>query len=179
MAKIEAGQFVQRRIPTDIRQIIEESVSLMEPRAKEQGIELSCCCIDLKPVHADPKNMEEIFNNLISNAINYSPEGGKVQVTANGQGEYVEIRVVDTGVGISSEELPKIFDKFYRVKHPKTRRVIGTGLGLAIVKGGRGPPRNHRCGKRGGSRHHLPHPTACHETGRPRSLRLWLPKGNS
>ena len=50
-------------------------------------------------------------------------------------GEYIEIKVADTGVGIPSEELPKIFDKFYRVKHPKTREVMGTGLGLAIVKG--------------------------------------------
>jgi signal transduction histidine kinase len=90
---------------------------------------------DLKPVQADPKNMEEIFNNLISNAINYSPDGGKVSVTAMGLGEYIEIKIADAGVGIPTEELPKIFDKFYRVKHPKTRQVIGTVLGLAIVKG--------------------------------------------
>jgi two-component system phosphate regulon sensor histidine kinase PhoR len=108
---------------------------LMEPRAKKQGIGITCCCLDLKPVQADPKNMEEIFNNLITNAINYSPEGGKVSITAKGLGEYNEIKVEDTGVGIPPEELPKIFDKFYRVKHPKTRMVIGTGLGLAIVKG--------------------------------------------
>ena len=135
VAKIEAGKYVQRRVPTDIGQVIEDTIALMDSKAREKGIVLSFSLKDLKPVQADPKNIEEIFNNLISNAINYSPEGGKVTVTAQGQGEYMEIRVEDTGVGISPEELPKIFDKFYRVKHPKTRQVIGTGLGLAIVKG--------------------------------------------
>jgi two-component system phosphate regulon sensor histidine kinase PhoR len=135
VAKIEAGRFVQRKVPTDIGKIIEECVSLLEPRARDQGITLTYSSQALKWVHGDPKNMEEIFNNLISNAINYSPDGGHVTVAAKGLGEYVEIRVTDTGVGIPAEELPKIFDKFYRVKHPKTRRVMGTGLGLAIVKG--------------------------------------------
>jgi signal transduction histidine kinase len=135
VAKIEAGQYVQRQVPTDIGKIIEETVSLMEARAQEQGITLTYSCQGLKPVQADPKNMEEIFNNLVSNAVNYSPEGGRVTVTAQSLGEYMEIKVQDTGVGIPSEELPKIFDKFYRVKNPKTRQVIGTGLGLAIVKG--------------------------------------------
>ena len=135
IAKLEAGKFVQRQAPTDIGKIIEETVKLMEPRAREQGIVLSHHTEGLKPVQADPKRIEEIFSNLIGNAINYSPEGGRVTVTAKGLGEYMEIRVEDTGVGIDQEELPKIFDKFYRVKNPKTRQVIGTGLGLAIVKG--------------------------------------------
>jgi signal transduction histidine kinase len=135
VAKIEAGKFAQRRVPTDIGKIIEETVALMESRAKEKGIALSFSLKNLKPVQADQKNIEEIFNNLFSNAINYSPEGGQVTVTAQGLGEYMEIKVEDTGVGIPPEELPKIFDKFYRVKHPKTRQVMGTGLGLAIVKG--------------------------------------------
>ncbi len=135
VAKIEAGKFVQHQVPTDIGRIMEETVALMEPRAKEMGINLTCSSRDLKLVQADPKNIEEIFNNPISNAINYSPEGGQVSVSAQGLGEYMEIRVEDTGVGISPEELSRIFDKFYRVKHPKTRQVMGTGLGLAIVKG--------------------------------------------
>jgi len=135
VAKMEAGKYVQRRVPTDIGKIIEETVALMDARAKEKGIALSFSLKDLKPVQADPKNIEEIFNNLISNAINYSPEGGQVTVNVQGLSEYMEIKVEDTGVGISPEELPKIFDKFYRVKHPKTRQVTGTGLGLAIVKG--------------------------------------------
>jgi two-component system phosphate regulon sensor histidine kinase PhoR len=135
VAKIEAGHFSQRKIPIDVARILDETVALMRPRAKEQGVDLVLSCCELVPVQADPKSVEEIFNNLISNAVNYSPDGGKVTITAKGLGEYIEVKVEDTGVGIAPEELPKIFDKFYRVKHPKTRRVIGTGLGLAIVKG--------------------------------------------
>jgi signal transduction histidine kinase len=135
VAKIEAGQYVQHLAPTDLGKIIEEIVALLEPRAKKQGVNLTFSYEDLKPVQSDPKNMEEIFNNLISNAINYSPGGGDVSVTARGLGEYIEIKVKDTGVGIAPEELPKIFNKFYRVKSPKTRDVMGTGLGLSIVKG--------------------------------------------
>ena len=135
VAKIEAGKMVQHRVPTDMDRIIEETVALMEPRAQEQKIHLTHSCEGLKPVLADPKSMEEVINNLVSNAINYSPEGGRVTIIAQGLAEYMEIKLEDTGVGISPEELPKIFDKFYRVKHPKTRQVMGTGLGLAIVKG--------------------------------------------
>jgi signal transduction histidine kinase/FixJ family two-component response regulator len=135
IAKIEAGKYVQHRVPTDIGKIIEDVIALMQPRAQKQGLELLFASHGLEQVQADPKNIEEIFNNLIANAINYSPEGGKVTVTAKGLGEYIEIKVVDTGVGIDPDELPKIFDKFYRVKHKKTRNIVGTGLGLAIVKG--------------------------------------------
>ena len=78
--------------------------------------------------------MEELFTNLATNAVNYSPDGGEVVVSAVSHGDYVEITVSDTGVGIDPEEVPKIWDKFYRVKHPRTRQVAGTGLGLAIVK---------------------------------------------
>jgi len=134
IAKIEAGKYEQHRVPTDLGNLINETVSLMEPRAEQQGIAITCDCEDLKPVQADPKNMEEVLNNLLSNAINYSPHGGTVSICARGLGEFMEIEITDTGVGIPEEELPKIFDKFYRVKHPETRKVIGTGLGLAIVK---------------------------------------------
>jgi signal transduction histidine kinase/FixJ family two-component response regulator len=135
VARIESGQLVQRRVPTDIGRLLQELMPLMEPRAREQNITLTCSVRDLKPVRADPKSIEEILTNLITNAINYSPGGGRVTVTAMGKGEYLEIRVEDTGVGIPQEELPRIFERFYRVKHPRTRQVMGTGLGLAIVKG--------------------------------------------
>jgi len=135
IARIEAGMATQHQVPTDLEGILQEVVELMRPRAEAQGVEIHCTCMDLRPVQADPKHMEEVFSNLITNAVNYSPDGGVVSVTAKGLGEYVEIAVSDTGIGIDPEELPKIFDKFYRVKHPRTRQVMGTGLGLSIVKG--------------------------------------------
>ncbi|MBN2061556.1 MAG: response regulator [Deltaproteobacteria bacterium] len=134
ISRMEAGQHIQRRVPTDVEQVINDIIALIGPRAMEKGIKLSFICENLKPIYADPKGIEEIFNNLITNAINYSPDSGSVRVSAIGQGEYIEIKVSDTGVGIEPEELPKIFDKFYRIKHPKTRQVMGSGLGLSIVK---------------------------------------------
>jgi signal transduction histidine kinase len=107
----------------------------MEARAAERGVRLTCSFEHLKKIQADPKGMEEALSNLITNAINYSPDGGEVSVRARGLGETLEITVSDTGIGIEEGELSKIFDKFYRVKHPRTREVVGTGLGLAIVKG--------------------------------------------
>jgi signal transduction histidine kinase len=115
--------------------MIAETVTLFDLRARQQGITLTCSCECSLPIYADPGNIEKVLNNLISNAINYTPGGGRVTVSARPAGRFVEIRVSDTGVGIPPEELPKIFDKFYRVKHPKTRHVTGTGLGLSLVKG--------------------------------------------
>ena len=135
IARIEAGKHVQHQVPTDITKILEDTVALMDARARDQKIDLTCSCDQMKPVQADPKGISEIFSNLIANAINYSPDGGLVSVTACCLNEYVEIKIIDSGVGIPKEELPKIFDKFYRVKDPKTRKVMGTGLGLSIVKG--------------------------------------------
>jgi signal transduction histidine kinase len=135
VARLEAGRLVQKQTTIDLSEMIEDMVLLMQLRAKEQGIVLTHSCENMKPVVADPKNIEEVLNNLLTNAINYSPDGGKVTVTARTVGQFVEIKVSDTGVGIAPEEVPKIFGKFYRVKHPKTRQVTGTGLGLSIVKG--------------------------------------------
>ena len=78
--------------------------------------------------------MEEVFNNLITNAIIYTPEGGKVDVRGKVKGDFVNISISDTGYGIAPDELPRIFDKFYRAKTEKTRSIVGTGLGLPIVK---------------------------------------------
>lgn len=136
VARIESGHTFQAQEPLHLIGILEGAVALMRPRADERNITLKLDLPhDLPLIQADPRNMEGLFTNLITNAINYSPDGGQITVSACVQGDYLNVSVMDTGVGIDPDEVPKIFDKFYRVKHPKTRQVRGTGLGLAIVKG--------------------------------------------
>jgi two-component system phosphate regulon sensor histidine kinase PhoR len=135
VAKMEAGFRHFEQVPLQLPEILNEIVEFMEVRAEAQRVKLRLeADPGLPAVLADHRGMEEVFTNLISNAINYSPSGGDVTVSVGMNGEFLEVRVSDQGVGIEPEELPKIFDKFYRVKSPETRQVIGTGLGLPIVK---------------------------------------------
>jgi signal transduction histidine kinase len=78
--------------------------------------------------------MEQLFTNLISNAIKYNVKRGKVIVSAKKSSHALNIKVADTGIGIAEEHLPHIFEEFYRVSGPETRYTTGTGLGLSIVK---------------------------------------------
>ncbi len=136
IAKIEAGHQQLELMPLELGEILKEVVDFMQAKAEEQEVTLKLAVPpDLPPVRADHRSMEEVFTNLVCNAINYSPDGGEVTISAFSHGDYVEVRVSDCGIGIDPEEITKIFDKFYRVKHPRTRQIIGTGLGLSIVKG--------------------------------------------
>lgn len=135
VAKMEAGFRHFEQVPLPLPEILEEIVEFMEAKAEAQGVKLHLDADpDLPPILADQRGMEEVFTNLISNAINYSPAGGNVTVRARLNADNLEVTVSDQGVGIDPEEIPKIFDKFYRVKSPQTRQVIGTGLGLPIVQ---------------------------------------------
>ena len=78
--------------------------------------------------------MEEVFSNLISNALNYTPDGGRIVVSAGVQDDQIQISVSDSGIGIAPEDMELIFNRFFRVKNANTRHIIGTGLGLPIVK---------------------------------------------
>ncbi len=96
---------------------------------------------DLPPVLADRRSMEEVFTNLVSNAINYSPDGGEVTVAGVSHGDYLEVMVRDTGHRHRPGGDPQNFRQILPGQDPKTRQVIGTGLGLSLVKGpGGGPP---------------------------------------
>jgi signal transduction histidine kinase len=134
LSRIEAGLIVQDKQQVQLMDILDSLVEFMQTRAKEKNISLSLKKVNLPLINADGKSMEEVFSNLITNAIIYAPEGGKVTVRGEVKGDFVGIRVSDTGYGIAPEELPRIFERFYRVKTERTRNIIGTGLGLPIVK---------------------------------------------
>jgi len=134
LSRIEAGLIVQDKQQVQLMDILESLVGFMQARAKAKNISLSLKKANLPLIQADGKSLEEVFSNLITNAIIYTPEGGKVNVAGKVKGGFVDIRVSDTGYGIAPDEIPLIFERFYRVKTDKTRYIIGTGLGLAIVK---------------------------------------------
>jgi signal transduction histidine kinase len=135
LARIESGRFTQEKENLAVAGLLADQVNLHTPKALAKNITL-----ELEPHGAFPpllanlRNMEEVLSNLITNAIHYTPEGGRVAVGARVDGGYLKIHVTDTGFGIAPEDREKIFERFYRVKNEKTRYVTGTGLGLPIVK---------------------------------------------
>ena len=134
LSRIEAGLIVQDKQQVQLMDILNSLVEFMQARAKEKNISLTLKKADLPLINADGRSMEEVFSNLITNAINYTPEGGKITIAGKVSGDFLQIRITDTGYGIPPDELPRIFDRFYRVKTDKTRSIVGTGLGLPIVK---------------------------------------------
>ncbi len=136
LAKMEAGHGQLEQVPLALGEVLGELVELLRPKAEAQKVRLELDLpADFPLIRADRRSIDEVFTNLVSNAINYSPHGGDVNITGISHRDYVEVLVRDTGVGIEPEEITKIFDKFYRVKNPETRLVVGTGLGLSLVKG--------------------------------------------
>jgi len=135
LSKIEAGMAVQYKEPLGMEELLGKIHEAMLPEAEAKRLRLKLR-VDppLKLVQGDRSNLEGVFTNLVNNAIKYTPEGGEITIHVKGEGENVRVDVSDTGIGISKEDLARIFDRFYRVKSEKTRQIVGTGLGLSIAK---------------------------------------------
>ncbi|MCC6342484.1 MAG: HAMP domain-containing protein [Bryobacterales bacterium] len=121
-----------------VHQLIHESVDAMRPIADKKGIVLRAEAPEAAAeVFCDAEAVHQILSNLLDNAIKYTPAGGSIVIgggPAEGARDYVEIYVKDTGIGIPEEDLPRLFERFYRVDKARSRELGGTGLGLAIVK---------------------------------------------
>lgn len=119
----------------DVGDIVEKAVAVQQSHAelKKQTLEMQIAP-DLPSVLGNPVRLGQVVSNLVSNSVKYTPEGGHVSVAATVEGGQVAVTVEDDGIGIPQDDLPHIFDKFYRVDEPETEGIIGSGLGLSIVK---------------------------------------------
>ncbi|MHB0999417.1 MAG: two-component system histidine kinase PnpS [Armatimonadota bacterium] len=134
LAKIEAER---RTIGTEtfpLSEIVSQAISQLQPGATHKDIELYSDIADDICVDADRDAVCQILTNLVDNAIKYTLQGGKVHLSASNEKNHVAINVTDTGVGIPAADLPRIFERFYRVDRARSRESGGTGLGLSIVK---------------------------------------------
>ncbi|WP_085523126.1 two-component system histidine kinase PnpS [Tuberibacillus sp. Marseille-P3662] len=134
LSKIEQDQFQISWDSVDIKTILDEIMLILKGKAEEKQIDLHIRHAD--PVHAlgDAYRIRQIVINLINNAIAYTPEGGHVYAAIYDGGDHVQFQVSDTGIGIDEKQVPRIFERFYRVDKARSRDSGGTGLGLAIVK---------------------------------------------
>jgi signal transduction histidine kinase len=134
LASIESGLIVRKKTPFPLTEVIQEQLELHRPQAEAQSVELVAKHLDEAVlVRANRRCMEEVFSNLITNAIKYTPSGGRITVSVMVEAHWLCIRVSDTGIGFAEEEKEKIFERFYRIKNSQTRYIQGTGLGLSIV----------------------------------------------
>ncbi len=148
LALADAGQLTLERTPADLPALVERLISRFAPQAAAQGVEIFLPPVgDPVTVEIDPQRIEQILNNLLSNALRYTPEGGKISVLCSlsssqpakkyglNAGNFVLITVKDTGPGISEDSLPHIFERFYKADRSRTS-VDGksTGLGLSIAR---------------------------------------------
>jgi PAS domain S-box-containing protein len=119
----------------DLHQMLDEVVIAQEPLARQKDQRLIFTPCDQRPiVMADQQKMDRVVVNLVANAMNYTPEGGEITVTTVCDDSHVSFSVQDTGIGISADDLERIFDRFFRSDQAKLKGIEGTGLGLSIVK---------------------------------------------
>jgi two-component system, NtrC family, sensor histidine kinase KinB len=134
LARLQQGKDVMALRPEPAQALLEAAADSARPRAESRQVELTVrAAPDLPPVAADPQRLGQALNNLLDNALAYTPPGGRVTLSAEPAGEgRVRLSVTDTGEGIPPEHLPHVFERFFRV--PGQSRGQGTGLGLAIVR---------------------------------------------
>lgn len=135
LARMDKGQIVDKLKPLSLKKILDNIVDFFQPSAQKEGITLEFIPysgIDL--VEGDEEKLAQVFSNLIANAIKYNRPEGIIKIAMKENEDWIAVDVEDTGIGIPEENLPYIFDQFYRVKTAEGKKSKGTGLGLSIAK---------------------------------------------
>lgn len=135
LSKLESHQLPIECESLDITQIISSTIASFEKQAGDKGISLGVeLSGGVRNVCADCDRIEQVLVNLLDNAIKYTTQGGSVKVAVYNDGDEVRVDVKDSGMGIPTADIPRIFERFYRVDKARSRELGGTGLGLAITK---------------------------------------------
>lgn len=133
-SRLESGQIKLQPEPLDLKKVSIMMTEQLTPVAEEANVSLVCLVQENLPVEGDRFRIEQVFHNLMANAIKFTPEGGQVSVEGFMDGNLAQILVRDTGIGIPEAEQERIFERFHQVDASQTRKYGGTGLGLAICK---------------------------------------------
>jgi len=136
LSKVESGKMVLELAPFSLRETLDASLMMLREKAMKGGLGLQ---INLAPqadvaIVADQRKLKQIMFNLLSNAVKFTPSGGTVEVSGVRDGDFIEITVTDTGLGIKGEDIPKLFQPFTQLESAYTKEYEGTGLGLALTR---------------------------------------------
>jgi signal transduction histidine kinase len=134
LTKIESGTPVQNLQKVDLTSIAKISVDTLRPYAIQKDVDIYLNTKEAVVMDADPKEIEIILNNLISNAVKYNKQGGRVDIFIKKEDNAIKISVSDSGIGMTEEETTRLFQDFVRIKNQKTKNITGSGLGLSILK---------------------------------------------
>ena len=135
LSELESGEIVMQPESVQLESAVQQTLQLLELKSEEKGVTMKSLGLKGIPeVRADRGRLDQVLMNLLDNAVKYSKEGGTVTVSAALEENLVRVYVRDTGIGIPEKDLPRLFERFYRVDEARSRERGGTGLGLSIVK---------------------------------------------
>ncbi|MFQ6041967.1 MAG: sensor histidine kinase, partial [Candidatus Poribacteria bacterium] len=134
LSRADAGEIQLEVRPVQLEQLLSDAYEECKALALSKNIEVFLDKAEEVAVPGDELKLRQLLLNLIDNAVKYTPEGGRVRLSLKKDGKFARLQVTDTGIGISQEDLPRIFDRFFRVDKARSREMGGSGLGLSIVQ---------------------------------------------
>jgi two-component system, OmpR family, phosphate regulon sensor histidine kinase PhoR len=135
ISRMEIKKKEREILELNVSDILKSNIDFLELELKKKGITVTTNIEpDLPSIKADNNEINRLFTNILSNALKYNKENGKINISVNKSGSYVITKITDTGIGMKPEDKEKLFQEFFRVKNDQTRNIPGTGLGLSIVK---------------------------------------------
>lgn len=134
LTRIESGVKKRELSPVDLLDVAQTTVETAAPDAAAKGVTIQLHCEGAITMHADRTELEIVLNNFVSNAVKYNRQGGRVSIDISRRDDVITIAVSDTGIGMSQEEVERLFQPFMRIRNEKTAGILGSGLGLTIAQ---------------------------------------------